>query len=215
MFQIARAAIAASLLFAFAAVLSNASPVSAHERRQVGDIWMVVGFLSEPAFLNGQNGLDLTVYKLKPGVDPAKQTSADRDPITGLEKTLQAEVIKDGQTMPLTLTARFNVPGAYNGVFFPTAAGPYTFHITGDVNGQKVDEKFTSGNGFNSVEDVNALQFPVKIGTTQDLKAAVDDAGDDSPVPLILAIVAVVLGAGGLALGGVALARSRSRSGTA
>jgi hypothetical protein len=107
------------------------------------------------------------------------------------------------------------VPGAYNGVFFPTAAGPYTFHITGDVNGQKVDEKFTSGNGFNSVEDVNALQFPVKIGTTQDLKAAVDDAGDDSPVPLILAIVAVVLGAGGLALGGVALARSRSRSGTA
>lgn len=187
---------------------------SAHERRQVGDIWMVVGFLAEPAFQNAQNGLDLTVYTLKPGTDPAKQTAADRVPITGLEKVLKAEVIKDGQTMPLTLTARFNVPGSYNGVFFPTAAGDYTFHISGAVEGKNVDEKFTSGNGFNKVEVTSALQFPVKVGSNQDLEAKVASLGgnDDSSTALIVAIVAAVLGLGGLALGGAAFAKSRPKA---
>src|SRR6266545_3616700 len=35
-------------------------------------------------------------------------------------------------------------PGDYRAWFIRTAPGPYTFHFTGSIKGQKVDEKFTS-----------------------------------------------------------------------
>ena len=51
----------------------------------------------------------------------------------------------------------------------PTAPGDYTFHVTGAVEGVKVDLEVTSSpKTFSPVEDASAVQFPVKVpGTGQ------------------------------------------------
>lgn len=208
--------------------LGSATPAFAHERRTLGKYTMVVGFLGEPAYVGEPNGLDLRVFTLPAGVDPANAKSTDRIGITGLEKTLKAEVIFGGeaQKMSLTLEPRFNDAGAYNGHFFPTATGDYTYHIFGTIEGMNVDESFTSSpEGFSSVEDVKDLQFPKKVPSNEELASQISagsasssaqpsassSSDDDSnTVPIVLAIVGIVVGAVGLAAGGTALARGRS-----
>jgi hypothetical protein len=127
--------------------------------------------------------------------------------------------------MPLTLEGKWDTPGGYDGHFVPTAAGDYTYHISGTVEGTEIDETFTSSpETFSSVDETTALQYPVKIDTPQDLSAAIDaSAGseadsaasqtsddDDSDTALIVAIVGVVLGVAGIGVGGVAFMRRPS-----
>ncbi|MFN8539340.1 MAG: hypothetical protein U0232_17915 [Thermomicrobiales bacterium] len=89
---------------------------SAHERRDIvgGKYQAVVGFLTEPAYDNQVNGLDLTVTSKTEKL--ADGTTAK--PIEGLEKTIKAQVIKDGKTLDLTVQSRFNLPGKY-AAYFP------------------------------------------------------------------------------------------------
>ena len=76
-------------------------------------------------------------------------------------QALKAEVIFRDQTMELPLSARFNTPGAYESVFFPSQPGDYTFRIYGTLDGADVDESFTSSpEGFGAVEDPAPLHFP-------------------------------------------------------
>lgn len=133
----------------------------AHEHRDVANKYsFVVGFLAEPAFAGQQNGLSLTVSTL----DPTGGTNSQ--PVEGAEQTLTAEVMYGGQTMPLTLEPVYNEPGSYRAIFFPTAPGDYSFHITGTIEGNDIDETFDSADGeFGPVEDPAPLQFP-KVGGT-------------------------------------------------
>jgi len=158
--------------FGLIGLLALATPLaaSAHEQRDVanGTYRVVVGFLNEPAFVDQQNGLDLRVSK--PEVAPVTPAASDEDavgaPVEGLADTLKVEVIFGDQTMELPLEPRFRDPGAYRGIFFPTAEGDYTFHIFGDIEGTAVDETFTSSpEGFGSVESIEPLQFPKKAST--------------------------------------------------
>ena len=56
--------------------------------------------------------------------------------------------------MPVTLTPRFRADGKYDGYFFPAKAAEYTFHFSGTINGDPIDERVVSGkDGFNSVEE--------------------------------------------------------------
>ena len=103
----------------------------AHEEREVGDHTFVVGFIDEPVFTGQKSGLEFFV-------------SRGEEPVEGLEETLQAEVTFGSETRDLEISPRFGEPGAYESVFFPTAAGPYTFRISGEVEGSAIDESFTS-----------------------------------------------------------------------
>ena len=77
-------------------------------------------------------------------------------PAEGLEKALRTAVIFGASTMPLQLRARFGQSGAYLADLAPAKAGSYICHITGDVPGQRVDEKFESGpNTFSDVGDLS------------------------------------------------------------
>lgn len=223
-------------LAALMAVVAIA-PAAAHERRQVGGLWMVVGWKNEPALLDQPNALDLRVYRLKDGVDPAKQTADDRIPIEGLDKTLKAEVSFSGggDKMPLTLKPRFRDPGAYDGLAMPTKAGDYTFRVFGAVEGKDVNESFTSGPGtFGTVEDLKPLQFPVKLTPNVDLTARVEkieaqlnqagakpaasspvsaaaesDGDADTTLPTVLAVLALVASVGAAGMAGVSLRRGK------
>ncbi|TMC28102.1 MAG: hypothetical protein E6I57_08535 [Chloroflexi bacterium] len=174
----------------------------AHERRMVGAYQFVVGWLTEPAYLGQLNSLDLRI------TDTRQNPAA---PVSGLEKTLTADVAAGGLTpFPLAVTARFGTAGAYNGVVMPTVKGTYTFHITGKIDTTNIDEKFTSGpNTFGDIEDTAAVQYPQKVPVADELGKRLDAIQSGVDQTRILAIVAVALAVVGL--GGAALARRRTR----
>jgi hypothetical protein len=149
------------------------SPLSAlaHESREVADgkYQMVVGFMNEPVYAGDKSGLEFWVYDLSGAAATPAAESSDGDddeaagpPVEGLDETLKAEVIYEDQTLELPLSAKWNDPGGYYSVFFPTsAAGDYSFRIYGTINGTDIDETFTSGpETFGPVEDPAPLQFP-------------------------------------------------------
>ncbi len=169
----------------------------AHESREVGAYTFVVGFLDEPVYAGQKSGLELRI-------------SAGESPVEGAEATLDAEVTFGDQTRALELSPSFGEPGAYQSVFFPTAAGPYTFRVFGDLEGTAIDESFTSGpDTFSEVQDTAGGQFPVVYPAPADL-ARDAEAGAQAATT---ATIALALGAAGLVAGvvaiGLALARRR------
>jgi hypothetical protein len=172
---------------------------SAHESRDVGDYQVVVGFIDEPVFVGQKSGFEFFVTK-------------DDQPVEGLEETLEAEVTKDGQTRELPLSARFGEAGAYQSVFFPTAAGAYTFHIFGAIDGNQIDESFTSSpEGFDEVEELSGGQFPVQFPAQAELVADAEaGANASSQVTIALAVGAAGLLAGLVGIGLALAARRRS-----
>jgi hypothetical protein len=189
-----------------------ASPASAHEERTVGKYHFVVGFGDEPAYQGDKNSVQLIL------------ADASDKPVTDLGDTLKVEVSTDtapGETLPLALEpffeiGEFGTPGDYRAFFIPTRPGKYTFHFTGSIKGQKVDQRFTSSDtGFSEVEDPAKVQFPAKDPTTGQLAQRLDQqvprlettvadarkqASDDARLALIVAIVGVVLGLAGVVL---------------
>lgn len=178
--------------------LVGVSAVLAHESRDVGEYTFVVGFLNEPVYSGDKSGLDLRVSK-------------GDEPVEGLAETLTATVTFGSQTRDLEISAAFGQPGAYRSVFFPTAAGPYTFTITGTIEGTPIDESFTSGpDTFSEVRDVTAGQFPVAFPATADI---VRDA-EAGAGAATTAMIGMVLGGAALATAlvalGLAIARRRA-----
>jgi hypothetical protein len=189
--------------------LMTAAPALAHERRTVGGYQFVVGWGDEPAYSSFKNSIQVTLSEANGGA-----------PVTDLGDTLKVEVTKgsDRATLPLVANFRvgaFGTPGDYRAWLTPTRPGTYTFHFTGTVRGQSVDETFTSSKTtFNDVEDVATSEFPAKDPSTGELATRLDrevprlerqaaSAGDDARR---LAVVGVIVGAIGVVVGAAALA---------
>lgn len=188
----------AAVLGAVLAMVAGITPASAHESREVGEFTFTVGFLDEPVYAGQKSGLDLRIAR-------------GDEPVEGAEEALQAEVVFQQQTRQLEIEPRFGEPGAYRSVFFPTAAGPYTFRISGELEGTTIDETFTSGpETFSEVQDTAGGQFPVVYPAVGDL-ARDAEAGAGAANT---AVIALALGAAGLVAGmvaiGLALARRRA-----
>ena len=181
------------------AVLLLAMPALGHEERQVAGYDLEVGLISEPVSVGDRSGLELHVTK-------------DDQPVEGLETTLAATVAFGTATRALPISARDEAPGWYESVFYPTAAGPYTFHLTGTLEGAAIDESFTSSpTGFDEVHDLSSGQFPVTLPSVTDV-AADARKGADAASQVTLALAAGVLGVVvGVAALGVALAGRRSK----
>lgn len=192
-----------------------ASPAAAHEARTVGKYHFVVGFGDEPAYAGEKNSVQLILADTK-----------DK-PVTDLTDTLKVAVTT-GSAEPLQLSmepffevGEFGTPGDYRAFFIPTAPGSYSFHFTGTVKGQKVDQTFQSGpQTFSDIQDPAQVQYPTKQPTTGQLAiradreaarmtaaltAAQDQAKDDAASVRTLAIIGLVVGALGLLVGIAAL----------
>lgn len=181
-------------------LLLAAAPVLAHEGREIAGYEVEVGFMNEPAFVGGRSGLEIVVNK-------------EEAPVEGLEASLKAEVIVGGQRRDLPLTTREGEPGAYESVFIPTVAGPYTFHLTGTIEDAAIDESFTSSpTGFNEVQEATALQFPIQLPSAAELQASARKGEDAAG----LVMPALVLGVAGLVAGllavGLMLANRRTQA---
>ena len=175
---------------------------AAHERRMVGPYQFVVGWLNEPAYVGLMNSLDLRISDTR--VTPAKA-------VEGLEKTLTVDLQTGGLgSLPLTVTARFGTPGAYNGYVMPTTTGTYTFTIKGKIDTLDVNEKFESGPGrFGDIESTTALQYPNKVPAADELTKRLGDMQSGIDQTRLLSAAAVVIGVVAL---GVAFAMSRRRA---
>jgi hypothetical protein len=196
----------------------GAAPASAHEERKVGNYVFHVGFGDEPAYAGAKNSVQVLLHDAK----------TDK-PVVDLGDTLKVDVTtgnSDTPKMSMNMEPDFEVgefgtPGDYRAFFIPTAAGAYTFHFTGTIKGQRVDQKFTSGpQTFSVVDDPAEVSFPSKDPTTGQLSTKVDretqrlnaaltaseqrarDANDAAGTARLIAIIGLVVGALGLAAAG-------------
>jgi hypothetical protein len=204
------ASLALVAVLATTILVGVAGPASAHERREVGQQVFVVGFGEEPAYAGQPNSVQLQLSDLK------------ERPVTDLGDSLSVEVVFGDQRTKLSLEPRFVVgvfgePGDYRAYFVPSRPGRFTFHFSGTVKGQQVDETFTSGpKTFDDVQDPVEQMFPVKDPTTGQLAerldrevARLERSNDNDGVARGLGIAGVAVG---LAAAAVALVSLRRRT---
>lgn len=222
-----RAALGAAIA---AIVLLPGTPAFAHGDAGEGDLSLTIGFVDEPAFAGMPNGVQVIV-------------ELDGDPVTDLKAgDLQVEVsFGDETSEPMDLEPAFffegnqlvsGEPGDYHANFVPSQPGKYTFHITGTIDGEQVDEEMTSGpDTFAVVEDVAEASFPaVEAPSNEELatradeesaraaegvaaaEAAAASAEDAASSARTVAMVGVVLGAIGIIAAIAALAAGRRKT---
>jgi hypothetical protein len=210
-------------------ILLPSAPAFAHGDVTEGDLVLTIGFADEPAFAGQPNAVQLIVEHggepvtdLKPGdvqveVSFGDETSEPMD----MEP---AFFIEGGQLV-------FGEAGDYHADFVPSQPGKYSFHFTGTIDGEEVDEEMTSGpETFAAVEDAAAMSFPeVTAPTNEQLATRIDEeaarSGDGvaaaeaaaasaesaASSARTLGIVGVVLGAIGIIAAIAALTTSRKR----
>jgi hypothetical protein len=196
------------------------SRAMAHERREMGPYQFVVGFLLEPVFEGVKNGVDLRVHHAE-----------TQQPVEGLEHTLQVELtyVPSGVGKVLHLRPIYREPGHYTADLIPTVPGQYRFRFFGSLAGTAVNETFVSRSGggqFDDVESAADIQFPEPVPTMREVQSAVRGAQQTArqaqdtarvvqaglPATRTFALVGVVLGALGLAVGiRAAMVASRKR----
>lgn len=198
---------AAVLGVALAVVGPLAGTAFAHERRTVGPVQMVVGWLNEPAYAGFLNAVQLRL-------------SDDAGPITDAGDAVKVEITFGDQKMgPVALAPAFGSPGEYRANLIPSRAGAYTFRFVGTVRGQQLDQKFTSSpTTFDSAKDPAEAQFPIKDPTPAELagrldrltprvdavsataRAEADDAKSAADRATVIGAAALLVGLAGVAL---------------
>jgi hypothetical protein len=206
-------------------LLALAAPAFAHEQRRVGAYQFTVGWQHEPAYAGTENGVQVFVRD-------ANGTPIDE---LGTPVTLKVQAIYGGQASPyLALEPSWDpdtglgTHGEWDAAITPTQSGNYTFHFTGTIHGQPIDQRFTSSDStFATVEDPTAVEFPTKTPPPVQLAAGVarlqprvealaasaSSAEDKASTATTVAIVAVALAVvlGGVAIG-LALSGRKARS---
>ncbi len=184
-----------ALAFALAAALPALSGTAlAHGKLTVGDYDLEIGFRVEPAVAGQPNGLDLTVTNTKTG-----------KPVTGLEKTLQVEIIHGASRRTLRLYPQ-ETDGQYSADVLPAVDGDYTWHIFGTLESTPVDVSMTSGaNTFDPVVAPGDLAFPAAPPSAAQALA-------EAQTSLAVGIGGVVVGLIGVVIGLLALRAAHRRS---
>ncbi len=184
---------------------------------------MVVGWGTEPAYAGEVNSVQILLVH-------------DGEPVVDLGDTLDVEVTFGDETQPFTLEpffeeGEFGTPGDYRAWLIPTEPGQYSFHFSGTIDGEDVDETFTSGPGtFDDVENPQSVEFPVEQPSTGELAERIDrevprltssiedvqadgesTAADDASSAKTLGLIGLIVGAVGLIVAIVALVSSSRR----
>jgi len=148
-----------------------AGTASAHIVQQAGPYSVALGWLEEPAYAGTANAVQVIVK------------DASDNPVADLAAgDLKVVVSTGGQsTGALSLDPSFDedtglgTKGEYRAWLVPTIPGDYTFHLSGSIHGQAIDETATSSDTtFDPVIAPTDAQFPVKLPTIQDLATRAD-----------------------------------------
>jgi hypothetical protein len=195
------------------AALLVAAPAFAHTEKDAGPYKLLFGWRDEPAYTGSQNAVQLFVHDTSgKAIDDLGSKGLTVVVSTGSGATAKS-------SSPLALTSAFDpdsglgTHGEFDSPLLPTAAGTYTFHITGDINGTPVDVSAASSDKtFSDVTDPTAIEFPVQAQTIPQLSSAIttlqdrvataqsaaasakSSANSSKTVAIIAIIVAIVLG---------------------
>ncbi|MDP9269936.1 MAG: hypothetical protein M3P14_02980 [Chloroflexota bacterium] len=200
-------------LAATALALTLAATVVAHVVKQVGPYSVALGWVHEPTYVGQLNAVQV-VIKDKSG-KPVSDLTAD---------DLKVVVSTGGkQSDPMALAPTFDedtglgIPGDYEAPLIPTAPGAYTFHVTGTIHSQPIDETATSAEDtFDSAVEPAPIQFPDALPAVGDLTtrlqradARAQTAGTEAQQAKDAAsaalIAGIAVGALGVVLGAAAL----------
>jgi hypothetical protein len=198
---------ALAVLAALVGLLLAPSTILAHERRTIGGgkYDVVVGWDTEPAFVNQRNAAGIRISKA--GTNPA-------EPVTGAEKTLQLQLRQGGQTRQFPLRAVFGQPGYYVADVVPTRAGDYVLTFTGSIGSDQINEAFDSADGkFDAVAAASGVEFPVAAPDPDQVNAQLKASDALAQRALLIGYIGVGLGVLGCLIAvGVWLTRPRHRS---
>jgi hypothetical protein len=202
-------------------VLASALSASAHVAKSFGPVDIEMGFGTEPAYAGQPNSVYLGITK-------------NGKPVTDLTDTLKVAVTFGTASIELPLVPNFEVggdgtPGDYRAWFIPSQPGPYTFHVSGTVDGTKVDWTATSSSStFDTVQNPSDASFPkvtaptnqqladLMTAQTARLQASISDADSAAKTARTVGLIGVVLGAIGVitAIGALSIARKRQEGGS-
>jgi hypothetical protein len=174
------------LLAALAAAAAGSIGAQAHDEVESGGYVFEIGWLSEPPVVGERNGLELFVA---PHDDPEAGVGG----IT----TLRFTVEYGSASRTYELAPAHEEPGHYSASFIPAVQGQYTFRLTGTVEGQAVNVEMQP----EEVVGVGEVAFP----PVADLNSQVTTALGQAATARTIAILGVVLGAAGIALGAFGL----------
>lgn len=178
-------ALAAALLLA----LTYFGTALAHERVEVGDYVLIVGWLNEPVIVGERNAMLV-------------QVTLNDEPVTGLEISLDAEVLYAGRVFQSNLLLG-DEPGTYLVELFPTVRGQYELRLTGTLGDEEIDlivepEPVLPG---------AVLQFPEAEPDSRELQSEIEALQGQLSTAYALAAVGIGLGAVGLILSIVTMRR--------
>lgn len=187
-------------------LLAGPAAALAHERRTIagGKYDVVVGWDSEPAFVNQRNAAGIRISKA--GTNPA-------EPVTGADRTLKVQFRQGAQTRTFDLRAVFGQPGYYLADIVPTRAGDYVWSFTGSLGADQVNETFDTADGkFDAVASGSDIQFPVAAPDPDQVTTQLQAADAAAQRAQTVAYLGVGLGALGCLMALLAwLTRPRAR----
>ena len=190
-----------------------------HTIDSVGDYRLEIGWMNEPVVSGETNGVELFVSPLEPELTLEEQEF--KNGVSGLEKSLKMQLVLKDEKITLPLTEDHNIPGKYYAFVNPTVAGFYQANILGNIGDTsvslsmhppKVDER--SYIEFPESSDLTLNQLidghTAVVGEVNDLKeslAVLENSNSQNNV----GFVGIVLGAIGVVIASIALAKSKKK----
>ena len=176
-----------ALLLALLLIGVNQKIARAHERVEIGPYVIVVGWVNEPAIVGERNALFLEVTE-------------NDEPVTGVEATLDAELLYGGRTFRSNLTPSLT-PAQYTVEFIPTVRGQYDVRLFGSIEDTDLDEVVAPEEVFSA----DRIQFPEPEPSVRELQRETQQQIDELEARLQTAQVVAYIGVGA-GLVGIALA---------
>lgn len=87
--------------------------------------------MNEPVVSGGNNGIELFISHLEPGLELKEQKF--KDGISGLEKSLKMQLLYKEEKITLSLYPDHNIPGKYYAFVNPTVSRFYQANILGNI----------------------------------------------------------------------------------
>ena len=130
------------------------------------------------------------------------QVTKDEMPVTGLEGTLDIQILYAGRSFIGNLTPT-QTPGYYQAKIFPTVRGQYTVQLSGSIEDVAIDETIQP----EEVLSAGVLQFPEAEPDLSELQRTLDTLQGQLQTAYILAIAGVIVGVLGLIVAVLGLRR--------
>jgi len=169
-----------------AALSVTTLPVLAHEDVDVGPYALEVGWVDEPPLAGVKNAVFLSVVE--------KESGQPVEDISNLQVAISAGGLERELTMrPLGE----DTPGQFAGDFIPTRRGVYTVKLTGKIEETDVNVS----QDIEEAEEAASIQFPEALPDALAMNRDIEEAQATASTAQTLAVIGIVIGAVGLALG--------------